>query len=125
MRKTIRAVSLLNKKGSKMVSFEEMEATIREVAINFKRENNKLFIYECMRLAEEGDVKSQVCFGVMYQAGIESPVNSVFAHKWFSIAALNGSSDGARFRDDIDKRMTLEQLSEAKNLANIWVASRP
>ena len=52
----------------------------------------------------------------MYGNGSGVLQNNIYAHMWFSIVASKGDENGALNRDIIAKRMTKEQLAEAKDL---------
>ena len=47
--------------------------------------------------------------------------DDVMAHKWLSIAALFGSERARETRHELVRGMTTEQLSAAKEEAEIWV----
>ncbi|MCH7623104.1 MAG: sel1 repeat family protein [Nitrospinae bacterium] len=70
--------------------------------------------------AEQGNAKAQYNLGVMYGQGQGVIKDYVQAHKWFNIARANGEELGRKSRDIIEKRMTLDQISEAQRLAQEW-----
>ncbi len=106
-----------------MTELEEIELCrfVRKLASDFKKEHGKSFIYECRAHAEQEDPKWQVFFGIMYREAIDTAPNDVFAYMWFDLAGSNGDENGAKFRDDIEKKMTEEQIVEAKRLVNNWI----
>ena len=69
-----------------------------------------------LKSVEQGHVEAQYNLGLMYGNGSGVLQNNVYAHMWFSIVASKGDENGALNRDIIAKRMTKEQLAEAKDL---------
>jgi uncharacterized protein len=77
------------------------------------------------RLAEAaaGDAEALYELGVAYStgtAGIE--VDLVEAHKWFNLAALNGSRRGQESRAEIADEMTAREIAEAQRQARAWLS---
>ncbi len=77
------------------------------------------------RLAEAaaGDAEALYELGVAYStgtAGIE--VDLVEAHKWFTLAALNGSRRGQESRAEIAEEMTAREIAEAQRQARAWLS---
>lgn len=73
--------------------------------------------------AERGDVDTLFELGVTYstgQAGL--PVDLVEAHKWFNLAALNGSIRGQECRAEISVEMTAREIAEAQKQARAWLS---
>lgn len=75
---------------------------------------------ELERLAEQGDPDAQALLGHMYANGQGVLQDYVEAHKWFNLAAAQGSSGAREARDRIEKRMTPQQLAQAQQLAREW-----
>ena len=46
----------------------------------------------------------------------------VEAHKWFNLAALNGSEAAQECRADIAEDMTAREIAEAQRQARAWLA---
>jgi hypothetical protein len=44
------------------------------------------------------------------------------AHKWFNLAALNGSERGQQCRAEIAEDMTAREIAEAQRQARAWLA---
>jgi TPR repeat protein len=77
------------------------------------------------RLADalRGDPEALYELGVAYStgtAGIE--VDLVEAHKWFNLAALNGSIRGQECRAEISEEMTAREIAEAQRQARAWLS---
>jgi uncharacterized protein len=72
------------------------------------------------KAAEQGDAKGQLSLGIMYGDGTGVPQDYVEAHKWYNLAAVEGTENASKFRDIIAKKMTPEQIAEAQKLAREW-----
>ena len=73
--------------------------------------------------AASGDVKSLFELGVAYSTGSHGiDVDLVEAHKWFNLAALNGSAEAQECRADIAEDMTAREIAEAQRQARAWLA---
>ena len=68
--------------------------------------------------AEQGNAGAQNNLGEMYDHGKGVRKDAVLAHMWFNISVTNGDSFFAlEYRDEIEKRMTREQIADAQALA--------
>jgi TPR repeat protein len=77
------------------------------------------------RLAEAaaGDADALYELGVAYSTGTHGlDVDLIEAHKWFNLAALNGSRRGQECRAEIAEEMTAQEISEAQRQARAWLA---
>ena len=77
------------------------------------------------RIAEAaaGDVKALYELGVAYSTGSGGvEVDLIEAHKWFNLAALNGSVQAQECRADIAEEMTAREIAEAQRQARAWLA---
>ena len=73
--------------------------------------------------AEQGDVDALFDLGVAYSTGeADGTVDLVEAHKWFNLAALNGSEEGQQCRADIAEEMTAREIAEAQRQARAWLS---
>jgi uncharacterized protein len=73
--------------------------------------------------AAHGDPQALYELGVAYSSGADSmPVDLVEAHKWFNLAALNGSRLGQQCRAEIAEEMTAREIAEAQRQARAWLA---
>jgi len=69
------------------------------------------------KAAEQGFAKAQTTLGYMYERGEGFLQDNVYSHVWFNLAASNGDELGAKFRDELAKKMTAVDLSKAQELA--------
>ena len=77
------------------------------------------------RLAEAamGDPEALYELGVAYSTGSNGiEVDLIEAHKWFNLAALNGSSRGQECRAEIAEEMTAREIAEAQRQARTWLS---
>ena len=73
------------------------------------------------RLSAEGFHKdAQNNLGAMYSKGEGAQQSLVDALKWFVVSAENGSEAGRKNIDIVEKRMTAEQIIQARKLAREW-----
>jgi hypothetical protein len=56
----------------------------------------------------------------MYANGHGVPHDDVQAYVWCSLAAAGGNGAAAYYRDNFEKKMTPEQIAQAKKLASEW-----
>ena len=77
------------------------------------------------RLADAamGDPNALYELGVAYSTGTHGlDVDLVEAHKWFNLAALNGSAQAQECRADIAEDMSAREIAEAQRQARAWLA---
>ena len=73
--------------------------------------------------AEAGNVDALFELGVAYSTGRGGvSVDLIEAHKWFNLAALNGSTRGQECRAEISVEMTAREIAEAQRQARAWLA---
>jgi len=72
------------------------------------------------KAADQGLAAAQFELGIAYAKGQGVPKDDVQAHLWFDLAAARGDADAARNRDVVARRMTPEQINQAKALAAAW-----
>ena len=73
--------------------------------------------------AVTGDVKALYELGVAYSTGSNGvAVDLIEAHKWFNLAALNGSLAAQECRADIAEEMSAREIAEAQRQARAWLA---
>jgi len=73
--------------------------------------------------AERGDCDALYELGVAYSTGINGvEVDLIEAHKWFNLAALNGSKRGQECRADIADEMSAREIAEAQRQARAWLS---
>ncbi len=75
-----------------------------------------------MAEAARGDVEALFDLGVAYSTGADGiDVDMIEAHKWFNLAALNGSEEAMMCRADISDDMTAREIAEAQRQARAWL----
>ena len=58
--------------------------------------------------------------GLMYSAGRTVPMDFVSAHKWFSLAAMQGDNRAIRLRLEIAAEMSTAEITSAQRAARAW-----
>lgn len=70
-----------------------------------------------------GDPDALYELGVAFSTGTcGTAVDLVEAHKWFNLAALNGSSLAQDCRAEIADEMSAREIAEAQRQARAWLA---
>jgi TPR repeat protein len=73
--------------------------------------------------AARGDADALYELGVAYSTGTHGiEVDLVEAHKWFNLAALNGSQRGQESRAEIAEEMSAREIAEAQRQARAWLS---
>jgi uncharacterized protein len=74
--------------------------------------------------AARGDVNALFDLGIAFSTGSGGvDVDMIEAHKWFNLAALNGSEEAMMCRADISDDMTAREIAEAQRQARAWLQS--
>ena len=79
-----------------------------------------------LKAAQQGDARSQYYAGIMYAAGQGVAKDLPMADMWLTLSAANPKSsyrDSLYTREEIskiEKKMTPEQIAQAKELAKNW-----
>ena len=60
--------------------------------------------------------------GLMYGAGRDVEIDLVSAHKWFNLAAMRGNDEAKRYRMEIAREMSKEEIAEAQRQAREWLS---
>ena len=77
-----------------------------------------------MQDAVRGDADALYELGVAYSTGTHGiEVDLVEAHKWFNLAALNGSERGQESRAEIADEMSAREIAEAQRQARAWLGA--
>lgn len=72
--------------------------------------------------AARGSVSALFDLGVAYSTGANGiDVDMIEAHKWFNLAALNGSEEAMACRAEISDEMTAREIAEAQKQARAWL----
>ena len=77
------------------------------------------------RMAEAAAGKVQALYelGVAYSTGSGGvEIDMIEAHKWFNLAALNGSELAQECRAEIAEDMSAREIAEAQRQARAWLA---
>ena len=72
-----------------------------------------------------GDTEAQNNLGLMYLKGQGIPRDYVTAYMWFSLAAAKGDEDSQKILDDLERKLTPDQIAEGQKLAREWQAKQP
>jgi len=73
------------------------------------------------KAGEQGNAVAQFNLGVSYMNGWGVPQDYVSAHKWFNLIAASDNEKVHRFREEVAKRMTPDQIAEAERTAREWL----
>ena len=73
--------------------------------------------------AARGNADALYDLGVAYSTGSGVDIDLVEAHKWFNLAALNGSEEGMMCRAEIAYDMTAREIADAQREARAWLRS--
>jgi TPR repeat protein len=74
--------------------------------------------------AAGGNWQALYDLGVAYSCGISGvDVDLIEAHKWFNLAALNGSEEAQVSRAEIAEEMTAREIAEAQRQARAWLSA--
>ena len=74
------------------------------------------------KVADQGLAEAQNDLGIAYESGSGVPNDIVQAHMWYDLAARQGDENATKNRESLAGKMTLEQIAEAKKLADEWRA---
>ncbi len=77
-------------------------------------------VQEFRLLAEQGHAQAQVNLGIIYSQGRGVPKDNVQAYRWYTLAAGQGDDLADKFKNHLEKSMTLDQIAEAQRLAREW-----
>ena len=81
------------------------------------------YIEDRLSAAAMGDLDAYFDLGVAYSSGTNgAAMDMIEAHKWFNLAALNGSAEATMCRADISDEMTAREIAEAQRRARQWLA---
>ena len=82
-----------------------------------------MFLIESrMADAAMGDVEALYELGVAYSTGTGGvEIDFIEAHKWFNLAALNGSPSAQEARAEIAEDMSAREIAAAQRQARAWL----
>ncbi len=99
------------------------EETDFEVGVEaWSRGKYETALKEFRPLAEQGHTEARLNLGTMYSQGRGVPKDYVTAYRWYTLAAGQGDDLAGKFKNGLEKSMTLEQLAEAQRLVREWKA---
>lgn len=75
-------------------------------------------------LAEKGHAAAQLVLGMMYFKGAGIEKNIIKADKWLLISEELGQEAGKKNRVFVERQMSREQVSLARQLAGKWLKKR-
>lgn len=70
--------------------------------------------------ADLGDPAAQLELGLMFATGETGHRDYVAAHKWLNLAAARGNADAKRFREQLTREMSADDVVHALRLARQW-----
>ncbi len=73
--------------------------------------------------AQGGQPDALFELGLIYCSGRDGRVDLVEAHKWFNLAAIKGNEDAKRYRLELSRDMSKEDIARAQKLAREWLTS--
>jgi TPR repeat protein len=76
------------------------------------------------KLADAARGNAQACYdlGMVFSSGADGlDIDLIAAHKWFNIAAMNGSSRAQECRAEIAEDMSAREVAEAQKQARAWL----
>jgi len=71
--------------------------------------------------AQGGQPDALFELGLIYCSGRDGRVDLVEAHKWFNLAAIKGNEDAKRYRLELARDMSKEDIARAQKLAREWL----
>ena len=77
-------------------------------------QNSAVAVKWFRKAAEQGLAAAQHSLGTAYENGLGVPQDFVEAYKWFNLAAASGHKESVKFRENILRRMTPEQIAEGQ-----------
>ncbi|HEX7857403.1 MAG TPA: hypothetical protein VF503_27295 [Sphingobium sp.] len=82
----------------------------------------RFLIESRLRDAARGDSQALYDLGVAFSCGVGGvDIDLIEAHKWFNLAALQGSEEGHACRAEISEEMTAREIAEAQRQARAWL----
>ena len=69
--------------------------------------------------AEQSYANAQFNLGMIYLTGYGIPQDNVTAHMWHNIASANRNKTAGEFRDELEAKMTAEDISKATAMASL------
>jgi TPR repeat protein len=73
------------------------------------------------KAAEQNHPPGQVQLGWCFEQGCGVPKDYESAYMWFNLAAVSEMAGAAKFRDDLAKNMTSEEIAQAQKRSREWL----
>ena len=73
--------------------------------------------------ADQGHEKAQQNLGLMYLRGHGVTQNNIKAYMWLNIAAANGAENAAKLREQVESKMSPEQLNKGQAMSKECLSS--
>jgi uncharacterized protein len=77
------------------------------------------------KAAEQGDPIAQQNMGLMYAQGVIFPKDYALSYMWLNLSASQNNAAAIKFKDQLVKKMTSEQMTKALQLTNDWLSKHP
>ena len=74
--------------------------------------------------AEQGDADGQAEMGLMYALGAGVPQDNVKSYMFYNLVAAKGFENIKARRNEIEEKMTQEQIAEGEKLTREWLARK-
>ncbi|MAC12841.1 MAG: hypothetical protein CMN74_11630 [Sphingorhabdus sp.] len=90
--------------------------------MGYSEKTARFLIESRMADAAAGNADALYDLGIAYSTGTNGvELDLIEAHKWFNLAALNGSEEGMTCRAEISYDMTEREIAEAQREARAWL----
>ena len=77
------------------------------------------------KVADQGDANAQCSVGLYYLIGIGIPKDNLEAYKWLNLSASRGNQLAKTQLDELERQMTLDQITEAQKLTREYKPGQP
>ena len=71
--------------------------------------------------AKHGNIPAEVRLGILCENGKGIIQDRTEAYMWFSVAAAQHSSEAAKYRDALEKKLTSTEIAAGKHVAHEWM----
>lgn len=108
------------KLAEKGVANAQMTLALMYIKGNGVTKDNAKAVHWLTQAAEQRISMAQYLLGVANAEGHGVPRDPVKAYMWFEIAAAIESQDAIAARDDLAKKMSAKEISQAEKMATDW-----
>lgn len=88
------------------------------------KQDRDLAIEWFSRAGKAGHPDAALALAKMFQEGEHVQKDPVLAHAWAGMAAANEHADGTELRETLERRMSAEQISQARRQFAMWQIER-